>query len=219
MADGGSKATVAPQRAERAALCDLLLERGPGAPTLCEGWRTAELATHLVVRERKPLAGPGLVMGGAAARLTARIMAHTQASCTYEQMVARVRSGPPPWTAPFDALINLTEYFVHHEDVRRGGGDPTPRPAEERRAVESALWHRLRRGAGFMTRPVKGIGLDLVTTDGDTITACRGAGRATLTGTPGEIVLFLSGRGEAAHVEIGGHSEAAAALRAAHFGL
>ena len=36
---------------ERLELCDLLLELGPDAPTLCEGWTTADLAAHLVLRE------------------------------------------------------------------------------------------------------------------------------------------------------------------------
>ena len=45
---------------ERSTLCDLLVERGPDAPTLCEGWLTADLAAHLVVRERRPDSGPGL---------------------------------------------------------------------------------------------------------------------------------------------------------------
>ena len=52
--------------------------------------------------------------------------------------------------------MNLTEYFVHHEDVRRGGGDTSPAPAAERRRIEDALWAMLHRGAKFMTRPVKG---------------------------------------------------------------
>ena len=49
-------------RAERHALCDLLIEVGPDAPTLCEGWSTFDLAAHLVVRERRPDRGPGLVI-------------------------------------------------------------------------------------------------------------------------------------------------------------
>jgi uncharacterized protein (TIGR03085 family) len=212
-------ATLAPQRAERAELCDLLLRVGPDAPTLCEGWTTADLATHLLVRERKPLAGPGLVVGGAAAALTARIMARTKAAHPYEEIVARVRRGPPPWTAPFDAVINLTEYFVHHEDVRRGGGDSTPRPVEDRSVVEDALWRSLRKGSGLMTRPVKGVGLDLVSHDGDAIAARQGPTRASITGTPGEIVLFLSGRTAAAHIELGGHPDAVATVRGARFGV
>jgi len=121
--------------------------------------------------------------------------------------------------APFDKVMNLTEYFVHHEDVRRGGGDTTPRPPEDLASVEAALWKSLRRSAKFMTRPLRDLGLDLVTPDGDVIHARPGASTATLTGTPGEIVLFLSGRAAAAHVEVGGPPAAVDAVRDARFGL
>ncbi|HET6969240.1 MAG TPA: TIGR03085 family protein, partial [Ornithinibacter sp.] len=47
-------------RAERLALCDTLLELGPEAPTLCDPWRTRDLAAHLVVRERRPDAAIGI---------------------------------------------------------------------------------------------------------------------------------------------------------------
>src|SRR5260370_5678483 len=56
---------------ERAALCALLKETGPDAPTLCEGWRTSDLAAHLVLRERRPDAAAGL-MGGPLAGHTRR---------------------------------------------------------------------------------------------------------------------------------------------------
>jgi len=214
-------APLPPQRAERAALCELLLTLGPEAPTLCEGWVTADMATHLVIRERNPLAGPGLVMGGRAAALTARIMARTKAAHSYEDIVDRVRRGPPPWTAPFDALINLTEFFVHHEDVRRGAGDHTARRGADVAAVEAALWKSLRRAGRLLTRPLKasGVGVDLVGPDGDVIHARAGTGPATLSGSPGEVALFLSGRAAAATVEVGGPPDAVAAVRAAPFGL
>jgi uncharacterized protein (TIGR03085 family) len=211
--------SLPPHRAERAALCDLFVQKGPDAPTLCEGWLTYDLAAHLFIRERRPLSGPGLVMGGAAARLTARILTRTKETHSYADLVARVRSGPPAVLAPFDKVMNLTEYFVHHEDVRRGGGDNTPRTPEELAAVEAALWKSLQRAGKFMTRPLKGTGLDLVTPGGDVIHARTETPCATLTGTPGEIVLFLSGRKAAALVEFGGPPEAVEVVRAAKFGL
>jgi len=206
-------------RSERAALCDLFLAVGPQAPTLCAGWAADDLAAHLVVRERNPLAGPGLVMGGRAAALTERIMQRAKAGRSYADLVATVRRGPPPWTAPFDSLINTIEYFVHHEDVRRGAGDLTPRTAAEMSAVDAALWRSLHRGAGLMTRPLGGTGLDLVRPDGEVIHARRGTPTAVLAGPPGEIALFLTGRTGAAHVELGGPPEAVARLRAGGFGL
>ena len=48
---------------ERAALCDLLDQLGPDAPTLCTGWTTRDLATHLYVRDRNPRAWAGISVG------------------------------------------------------------------------------------------------------------------------------------------------------------
>lgn len=212
-------AMVAPQQAERAALCDLFLKVGPDAPTLCEGWATYDLAAHLVIRERKPLSGPGLVMGGAAARLTDRILARTKERRSYPELVATVRRGPPAVLVPFDRAMNLTEYFVHHEDVRRGAGDTTPRTDAGVAQIEEALWQTLHRSAKFMTRPVKTTGIDLVRPDGDVIHVRPGASIATITGPAAEIVLLLSGRSGAAHVEVGGAADAVASVRAAGFGI
>jgi hypothetical protein len=46
-------------------LCDLLELLGPDADTLLAPWCTRDLAAHLYLRERDPLAGPGLVLPGA----------------------------------------------------------------------------------------------------------------------------------------------------------
>jgi uncharacterized protein (TIGR03085 family) len=212
-------ATLPPYRTERTALCDLFQRLGPNAPTLCEGWDTVDLATHLVVRERRPLAGPGLVLGGPFKSILDKEMARTKASHSYEALVALVRSGPPAWMRPMDSLVNLNEFFVHHEDVRRGGGDNTPRPADEIAEVEEALWRVLRRGAALTARRVRGAGLDLARPDGQVVSAKKGTPTATLRGRPGEIALFLTGRRAAAQVELDGPPEAVAAVEAASFGL
>ena len=62
MADTAASAPNAVARAERRGLCDLLLEVGPDAPTLCTGWTTRDLAAHLVVRESRPDASLGIVL-------------------------------------------------------------------------------------------------------------------------------------------------------------
>ncbi len=48
--------------AERNALADLFLERGPDEPTLAGDWTTNDLLAHLVVRERRPDAAPGILI-------------------------------------------------------------------------------------------------------------------------------------------------------------
>jgi uncharacterized protein (TIGR03085 family) len=210
---------VPPHRSERNALCDLLTRVGPTAPTLCEGWTTTDLATHLVVRERKPLAALGLVLPGPFATGLGRAMARMAKAATYDRLVALVRSGPPSLLRPFDAPMNTAEYFVHHEDVRRGAGNMTPRPEADIAGIEEALWTSMGRGSRLLTRSLGSTGLDLIHTDGRIVHARRGSRTATLTGRPGEIALYLSGRKSAAHVELGGPPEAAAALRDARFGI
>ena len=44
-----SRPSMPVARLEREALCDTLLALGPDAPTLCDPWRTRDLAAHLVL--------------------------------------------------------------------------------------------------------------------------------------------------------------------------
>ena len=79
---------------ERHALCDLFAELGPAAPTLCEGWTAADLAAHLVVRERRPDSGPGIVWPPLAG-YTDRVRLAERDKTPWTELVAAVRSGPP----------------------------------------------------------------------------------------------------------------------------
>jgi uncharacterized protein (TIGR03085 family) len=146
-------------------------------------------------------------------------MEETQSRYGFETLVAKVREGPPVLFRPIDALANLNEYFVHHEDLRRGAGDNTPRPKEEIAQVEQALWASFRRLARMSARSLRPVGLDLVRDDGEVLHCLGGEPVATLTARPGEIALYLSGRKDAANVIIGGPDEAAEALRRASFGI
>ena len=128
-------------RDERTALCALLDETGPGAPTLCEGWRTVDLAAHLVLRERRPDAAAG-VMGGPLAGYTQRVQRGLIARMPYRQLVDEFRNGPPKLSAfripGVDERANVVEFFVHHEDVRRAQPDWQPRELEHGLAERSA---------------------------------------------------------------------------------
>jgi uncharacterized protein (TIGR03085 family) len=210
-------ATMAPQQAERAALCDLFSAVGPDAPTLCEGWSTYDLATHLVIREHKPLSGPGLVMGGAPARLTARILARTKERHSYAELVDKVRRGPPLLLAPFDKVMNLVEYFVHHEDVRRGAPGWEPRPVSD--GESDVLWQRLRL-AKFMLRRAP-VGVELAREDTGAngrayrITAKNATPVVTVIGSPAELTMWVMGRTGAAMVRFDGTDAAVQRLTGA----
>lgn len=132
------------QRRQRAQLSDLLDELGPEAPTLLAPWTTRDMAAHLVLRERDPLAGPGQVLPGAWGRLAER-RRRALALRDFAWLVATLRSGPPPgvfrsgWVR---RLPSLNEFFVHHEDVRRANGRG-PRTNEP--AMDEALWRNVSR--------------------------------------------------------------------------
>ena len=203
-------------RSERVRLCDVLTESGQVAPTLCEGWLTRDLAAHLFVRERRPLAMPGILLGGPFAKLTAGSMAFALSRHGYAGLVAKVRSGPPLLWRPLDDIVNLVEFFVHTEDVRRAA--PTFEPRNDPQ-LDAALWAGLGRMSRVMTRKIRGVGLDLERPDGVRIVARRGESRATLSGGAQELVLFLYGRQQVARVSLSGADEAQRTVREAPFGF
>ncbi len=204
---------------ERAQLGDLLDELGPDAPTLLDPWTTRDLAAHLVLREHDALAGPGLVLPGAWGRL-AEQRRGVLALRDFSWLTATIRSGPPPgffrigWVR---RLPNLNEFFVHHEDVRRADGrGPRALPP----AMDEALWRNVGQAPWFLARRLRGAGLELRWEGtAKTVRARRGHPAACIAGSPGELLLHLFGRQDAAHVEVSGPAAAVAAVRRTRFGM
>jgi uncharacterized protein (TIGR03085 family) len=200
-------------RQERRRLADLLLQVGPDAPTLCTGWTTRDLAAHLVVRERRPdaMVGnliPPLAGHGEHVRLA-------KAARPYSEVVWEVRN--PPWWSPLsnpltDELANALEFFIHHEDVRRGrpGWEPRVLDAGQRAAIWRAVKFTARVGLRRLHIPV------LVCAPGlGQVTIGDAPSRATLSGDPGELALFVSGRQRASRVDVEAPLETAELLRTA----
>lgn len=203
---------------EREQLCDLFLEMGPDEPTSCEGWSTLDLAAHLVVRERDPRAGLAILGGARFAKLEKRLMDRARAQ-GLDKLVERLRGGPPlvPWRLPgLRSLLNLNEWFIHHEDVRRANGRE---PRSDVPELEAALWRSLRRSSRVLVRGLNGAGLELVAPDHGSRTLRKGTPLATLQGTPQELVLYVNGRRPTAHVELTGTQAALEALAAARLGI
>ncbi len=197
---------------ERTTLCDLFVELGPDAPTLCEGWTTADLAAHLVVRERRPDSGPGLVWPPLAG-YTDKVRRAARERTPWEKLVETVRRGPPLLLRPFDGPMNTVEFFIHVEDVRRAQPDWAPRPISPELA--NALWTRV--GPGGLAKKVPAT---IVISSPGRDDKVRGSGpRLTLAGDPGELTMFGAGRQGAARVEITGDADLAARLRAASLGV
>jgi uncharacterized protein (TIGR03085 family) len=205
---------------ERQRLCDVFDELGPAAPTLLEGWTALDLAAHIVTRERDLLAGPCLVLPDPFRRIAEERRARLAQRRDFVWLVARIRAGPPPgffrirWVRDFP---NLNEFFVHHEDVRRANGkDARPLP----RDLESALWRNVRRGGRYLARRLRDAGLEVEWAGtSEHIRVRPGEPTARLSGSPGELLLYLFGRAPAAHVEVTGPAEAIAVVQRTHFGM
>jgi uncharacterized protein (TIGR03085 family) len=180
---------------ERRALCDLFDELGPDAPTLCGGWLSRDLAAHLALRDRRPDAAPGILVK-AFAGYTSRVQAGYAAK-PWDELVRLVRTGPPAWS-PFTIpalgeAVNGAEYFVHHEDLRRGQPGWAPRPASPAR--DNAVWTAIGR-VGRMAFRRSPVGVVLRRPDGVEVTAKRGPTMVAVLGEPGELLLYAFGRSE-----------------------
>jgi len=203
-------------RRERSALVDTLRKVGPDAPTLCAGWTTRDLAAHLVVRERRLDATPGITIPFLAG-YTAKVQDQMARSTDWDDLVELVASGPPIYS-PFrllDPVANLGEMFIHHEDVRRAVDGWQPRVLDD--ATATALGRQL----GLLSRMALGkqpAQLTLQTTDGRRIARVGRGDPVTVTGEPQELVLFVAGR-DAVRVEFDGDPQAIAAVRGSHRGL
>ena len=204
-------------RAERRQLADLLLEVGPEAPTVCRGWTSRDLAAHLVVRDRRPDSTIGMLIPPLAGH--GEHVRLAKAAQPYSEIVQEVRT--PPWWSPVsnplvDELSNTVEFFIHHEDVRRGAPGWSRRELD--RGEQQAIWKAAKltgrlalRKAGFAIRvEAPGFGGFQV---GD------GTPRVTLTGEPGELALFVSGRQRVAEVDVTGDPELAVKITEAALGM
>jgi len=209
---------VSYSRDERLALAALLEETGPGAPTLCAGWQTGDLAAHLVVRERRLDAAAG-VLGGPLAGHTARVQRRFGARMTYAQLVEAFRNGPPrlsPLALPgMDERANTVEYFVHYEDVRRARPGWEPRDVDP--GLSEELWRHLKM-TRFLLRKAP-VGVELARDSGGEggpyrVTVKNATPVVTVIGSPAELTMWAAGRTSAANVRFDGTDAAIAELTA-----
>ncbi|OZC43450.1 TIGR03085 family protein [Rhodococcus sp. 14-2483-1-1] len=208
---GRSLERVSLAQDERSQLVQTLLDVGPDAPTLCGEWTAADLAAHLVVRERRLDASPGILLPPLAG-YTERVQ-RSVANRPFAAVVEDVRTGPPMWSpfALLDPLINLGEMFVHHEDLRRATGSWTRRNLPV--AVEKRLWPQVRfiGRAGHRSAPIP---VHARTPDGRAATFKGGSGAGvTVVGEPSELLLYAFGRDQL-EVEFEGSAGDVAAVKA-----
>lgn len=190
---------------ERTALVSTLDVVGPDAPTLAGDWSTTELAQHVAAQDRLK----GLPAFAARRLVLATNIRGTAAYLERPRIAAIVNAGPASWDAsmrrlrrpPPNALtrhpvatITLWEYLVHHEDVRRPASVPRG-PAPDLTTVISWLLR-------YNRRRLEGTAIRIVTPESDWSSGAEPA--LTVRGTQGQIVLWLSGRGDMAELQYQG---------------
>ncbi|MGL4304913.1 MAG: TIGR03085 family metal-binding protein [Mycobacteriaceae bacterium] len=180
-------------QSERQDMVRVMREVGPAAHTLCGEWTTRDLAAHLVIRDRRADTLPGIVIP-ACAGYTEKVRLQYVRSLPWEQLLAQISSGPPWWSPlwPVDALANLGEMFVHHEDVRRGQSAWQPRKITGKLA--DRLW-KLATVVAKKSYRTSTVTVVLETTSGQVSTASSSGDRkVVLRGEPGELLLHAFGR-------------------------
>jgi len=169
-----------------------------------------------VVRERRLDAAPGILVPQLAG-YTARVQDQVTASTDWSDLLAQVAAGPPLYS-PFiliDRFANVTEMFIHHEDVRRTGTDWEPR------VLDQETTHALAGRVGMfgrMTLSKAPARVSLTTREGKVLTTAGKGSPVTVSGDPGELLLFAAGR-EPARVSFDGDADAIAAVQGSRRGL
>lgn len=198
-------------------LCDLFLEVGLRAPTLCSGWDTHHLAAHLVFRESDTVGLVKVALSGSLGSAVDELMRSTD----FNELVAELRTGPSTGSVfalpRVERVTGALEFFIHHEDVRRAAPGWTARDLSPQSQTE--IWSRLRVFAKVLMR-LSPVGVELARTDADgSSRVAKGADPVMVRGLPSELALFAFGRGSVARVDVEGSDTAVAALRNAQFGI
>lgn len=209
---------MTPASAERRRLVDTMRAAGPDAPTLCHPWSVRDLAAHLVVRERRPDAAVGILVGPLAG-YTDKVQRRVAAG-DWEALLNQLDGGLPMWSpariAAVDRAMNTAEYFVHHEDVRRA------QPGWAPRTLDAELVDDLAGGlkrAKLLARKAP-CGIELAPDDGHAaVTAKAGEPSVTVRGSVGELVLWMFGRQAHAVVDYEGPDDAVTLAQTAKLGI
>ncbi len=196
------------------ALLTTLRRADPEAATLCDGWQARHLVAHLYLRRHEPWQALRQGPGSRFAELADRAASADE----YGQLVERFAAEPARVSpmglmdGPLGMAVNFLEYAIHHEDVRRGAGPVSPRelPAEELDAIYDASTRMAR--ISMRRAPT---GVVLAVPGGRRTVVRRAPDAVAVIGSPLELMLVVSGRREAADVEVRGADATVAAFEAA----
>lgn len=203
---------------ERALLCALAQQLGPDAPTLSGSWTVKDLVVHLLIREGHP-AGVAIVvtpLQGLLDRVTSRT-----SKTDFPTLVKKLRHGPPAYS-PFALpkvgdFMNLLEFYIHHEDIRRAQPEWQPRSLPGH--TEDGIWGALRHvGRGMALGARVGFVAERSDT-GDRHVLKKGEREVVVRGLPSEVALYAYGRKAEARVELVGDEADIQALQKSSLGI
>ena len=181
--------------AEHRRLRRSLHELGPDAPTLCDGWKSIDLARHLVMVARFDgvpalvvnlcMLGTRYPLASLAPRFVGRL-GEVLAPLEWSDLLIEMnRPLPRVWAVPGVAQWRFVEYWVHHQDVLR----PNARVADgDLGALRAALPVAAMLGVGWNR-----VELDIRPDDAPAFTVGRGE-RVVVTGRLAEIAMWIVGR-------------------------
>ncbi|MCS4489143.1 TIGR03085 family metal-binding protein [Corynebacterium sp. ES2794-CONJ1] len=192
---------------ERSRLAALFRDTDPSAPTLCGQWNAKDLLVHLVVRENEFPAALGIVSSRFEGSL--KKQSEKAANRDYQELIDCFEQGPGA-LSPFrylDRFVNAAEFFVHHEDLRRGSEPDSVAPRNFTDAENKELYTLLKWLAPMMLRSsrvpvvIEPHGFQRFVGKNKRGVATKGDQVARIRGDVGEILLYLYGR-DWAHVDI-----------------
>ena len=191
---------------------------GPDAPTLCDPWTVRDLLAHLVVRESRVDALPGVGLPVPALQRHTERVQDRAARRPFDELVDAVRGGPAPWwptrLPALDRAVNVAELCIHLEDLVRAqpGWEPTELPE----GTSEQLWGTLRTTGRMLYRSAP-CGVVAVAPGHGRVALRRppeGSGTVVLTGAPLELLLHAFGRERVARVDAEGEDRDVDALAA-----
>lgn len=190
--------------AEHRRMLAAMVELGPDAPTLCDGWKAIDLARHLVMVSRCKGVVPTLLanlamlathypLASLAPGIVARlgdVLAPLEWS---DLLVAMDRPLPRAWAVPGVAQWRFVEYWVHHQDLLRPNGRADP---GDLGALRAALPVAARFGVGWNR-----VQLAVRPDDARPFTVGRGE-RVVVAGPLAEITMWIAGRRKGTAVSV-----------------
>jgi len=131
----------------------------------------------------------------------------------FAEIVSALRDGAPVRVPVLRGAVDLHEFFVHFEDVRRAADMP-PRASPE---LDDALWRLVPTFGRFLTRQAKGLEVTVVTPFGRRRRLRTGDHWVEARGRAQELFLWLYNR--PGDVEVAGDDEGLARLASVRLGM